>query len=348
MKNMISVVLILGCLLGAQAVLSYNFDEKNAALSSIIAKNKDVLRAELSTIKRELRFEHLFAFVGAAQGAQAIRAANSEDLLTRLTEVFQRELAGEGGGGGAAAGVEEVVVPLAALEVAQRLTADELILRRYGYGAEAIVEIKPNLFLSSYSPAENLELLKELGITHILNLTGYKRGSTTELRYPPKFPGKFSYLHLVHSDENTDELMKVYLKEVIQPGHRFLTHALLDPKSKVIVHCEAGISRSSTMVISWLMARHEMNLKQAFDFVHSKKRNIAPNDGFFGVLRRLELNLARNGRLPAQLIETPSYSVEDYKIEQLMVMSGKDRARVVAALLRANGNPDTASAYLFE
>lgn len=48
----------------------------------------------------------------------------------------------------------------------------------------------------------------------------------------------------------------------------------------VFVHCFAGVSRSSTSVISFLMAEHQMNFYEALSFVKRKRPIIFPNIGF--------------------------------------------------------------------
>lgn len=48
----------------------------------------------------------------------------------------------------------------------------------------------------------------------------------------------------------------------------------------VCFHCAAGISRSSTMVISYLMAAHSMSLLEAFALCYHHRRVIWPNRSF--------------------------------------------------------------------
>jgi protein-tyrosine phosphatase len=49
---------------------------------------------------------------------------------------------------------------------------------------------------------------------------------------------------------------------------------------KVLVHCFAGVSRSATIVIAYMMQEHGMNYHSAFKFVKSKRPFINPNEGF--------------------------------------------------------------------
>jgi protein-tyrosine phosphatase len=57
---------------------------------------------------------------------------------------------------------------------------------------------------------------------------------------------------------------------------------------KVLVNCFAGVSRSSTIVIAYLMYRYNLLLEEAFQFVKSKRIIIQPNPGFISQLKYLE------------------------------------------------------------
>jgi len=57
---------------------------------------------------------------------------------------------------------------------------------------------------------------------------------------------------------------------------------------KVLVNCFAGVSRSSTIVIAYLMYRYSLLLEEAFRFVKSKRIIIQPNAGFIAQLKHLE------------------------------------------------------------
>jgi len=46
------------------------------------------------------------------------------------------------------------------------------------------------------------------------------------------------------------------------------------------VHCYAGVSRSATIVIAYLMAEMNMGFMDAFSFTKSKRFVVFPNFGF--------------------------------------------------------------------
>lgn len=53
----------------------------------------------------------------------------------------------------------------------------------------------------------------------------------------------------------------------------------------VIVHCAAGVSRSATVVIAYLIRKHQWVFDEAFSFVKSKRSLISPNSGFIAALK---------------------------------------------------------------
>uniref|UniRef100_UPI003AAD0CC6 dual specificity protein phosphatase 7-like isoform X2 n=1 Tax=Centroberyx gerrardi TaxID=166262 RepID=UPI003AAD0CC6 len=59
----------------------------------------------------------------------------------------------------------------------------------------------------------------------------------------------------------------------------------------ILVHCLAGISRSVTVTVAYLMQRLNLSLNDAYDFVKRKKSNISPNFNFMGQLLDFERTL---------------------------------------------------------
>ena len=66
----------------------------------------------------------------------------------------------------------------------------------------------------------------------------------------------------------------------------------LDKPSKVLINCWAGISRSATLALAFLMEHRDMNLKQAIKQV-KLARNVSPNRGFLKQLVQFEMELGR-------------------------------------------------------
>ena len=57
---------------------------------------------------------------------------------------------------------------------------------------------------------------------------------------------------------------------------------------KVIVNCFAGVSRSATIVISYIMYKNKLSVQEAIEFVKTKRSIINPNYGFVCQLYNLQ------------------------------------------------------------
>ena len=96
-----------------------------------------------------------------------------------------------------------------------------------------------------------------------------------------KFPENFD---LLFYDEENSNLIK-YFKECIE---------FIENSGKVFVHCLAGISRSPTIVIAYLMWTKKMSFDDALKFVQSKRFIVYPNPGFREQLQLFEKELIKN------------------------------------------------------
>lgn len=57
---------------------------------------------------------------------------------------------------------------------------------------------------------------------------------------------------------------------------------------RILVHCNAGVSRSASICIAYLMFQLKMNFDAAFLLVKSKRECIRPNDGFLKQLKQMD------------------------------------------------------------
>lgn len=58
-----------------------------------------------------------------------------------------------------------------------------------------------------------------------------------------------------------------------------------------IVHCQAGISRSATICLAYLMKTRGLNMDEAFDFLKARRSCVGPNFGFLGQLKLFEMQM---------------------------------------------------------
>jgi protein-tyrosine phosphatase len=58
-----------------------------------------------------------------------------------------------------------------------------------------------------------------------------------------------------------------------------------------MVHCLAGVSRSVSLVLAYLIKHRGMTYRDAYDLIKGRRRIIHPNDGFIEQLKRFEREL---------------------------------------------------------
>jgi len=62
------------------------------------------------------------------------------------------------------------------------------------------------------------------------------------------------------------------------------------PNLRILFHCYAGISRSTTVAIAYMTAVYGMTLTDAYNLVKSKRPFIQPNPGFMAALKNFVKN----------------------------------------------------------
>jgi protein-tyrosine phosphatase len=126
--------------------------------------------------------------------------------------------------------------------------------------------------------AHDLEPLQRAGITHIVDLTvpGFDANEGA-----PNHRG-IEYMHIRVKDQPGENLGQ-HLKragDFIRRAH--------GAGGGVLVHCLHGKSRSSAVVIAYLLLHHGMTLSGALAFCKKRRSKVAPNIGFVLQLSALE------------------------------------------------------------
>ncbi|KAI0088454.1 phosphatases II [Irpex rosettiformis] len=102
-------------------------------------------------------------------------------------------------------------------------------------------------------------------------------------------PRKMETYRLDILDSTTADL-KPYLEATVRWIDERLRRGV-----NVLVHCQQGVSRSSAVVIAYLIYTHNMSYDAAFDLVKRKRACVNPNSGFVRCLQEWE----RQWRPPA-------------------------------------------------
>lgn len=129
------------------------------------------------------------------------------------------------------------------------------------------------LFLGGQAAAGSLAALRKLGVTHVLNCCD---------RVPCRFPKALTY-KVVHVFDIKSANIQKHLPEAIA-----FIDAAREAGGGCLVHCMVGASRSTSMVLAWLVDRCKVPLKDAFADVRARRGVAKPNRSFCEQLMEFE------------------------------------------------------------
>jgi len=172
-----------------------------------------------------------------------------------------------------------------------------------------MTEILPYLYLGNRTDANNVSGLTKNGIGFILNLT------TSATDYPQE-------TNIISRHINILDNVYQCLKDTYQIAFDFIDEAR-KCNSKVLIHCEAGISRSPTITVAYLIYKNKMEALEAYNFVKKLRPIVSPNFGFMGQLMELENELLPE-KVALRLEKEAKLAKEAIKIKE-------ERLKVVVA-----------------
>ncbi|KAL3179595.1 hypothetical protein MRX96_037977 [Rhipicephalus microplus] len=137
--------------------------------------------------------------------------------------------------------------------------------------------ILPFLFLGSQRDAQDPDLLAAHNICYELNVS-------TSCPKPDFIPDAH-FLRIPVNDSHADKLRPHFARAC-----RFLDK-VRESSGCVLVHCLAGVSRSPTVAIAYVMRHLGLSSDDAYRYVKSKRPSISPNFNFLGQLLEYEREL---------------------------------------------------------
>lgn len=154
--------------------------------------------------------------------------------------------------------------------------------RTYGF----IVDTKPDLivgnvfeflYFDSQDIACDSNILNALQITDILSV-GVTVPTHKDISY------KFIEVY---------DLPSFSIKNIFNECFLYIENIRLLSR-RLYVHCNAGISRSPTIIIAYVMKHLNICFEDAFKFIKKTRRSINPNAGFISQLKEYESTLKNN------------------------------------------------------
>ncbi|PKI74666.1 hypothetical protein CRG98_004993 [Punica granatum] len=127
-------------------------------------------------------------------------------------------------------------------------------------------KVAEHIYLGGDAVARDRNILKQNGITHVLNCVGFV--------CPEYFKADFVYRTLWLQDSPTEDITSI-LYDVFD-----YFEDVREQHGRVFVHCCQGVSRSTSLVIAYLMWREGQSFDDAFQFVKAARGIADPNMGF--------------------------------------------------------------------
>ncbi|CAF1356388.1 unnamed protein product, partial [Didymodactylos carnosus] len=117
--------------------------------------------------------------------------------------------------------------------------------------------IDDKVWLGDILSSKNKSALDALNITHILSVLGWK----------PKYDkiDKRIRKYVIAADDDTTDLLPEF-----EPCYEFIDQAVKN-NCNVLIHCQAGISRSATIAASYLMKKYDLTFADALKRLQSKR-----------------------------------------------------------------------------
>lgn len=144
------------------------------------------------------------------------------------------------------------------------------------------------IYLGSDTVAKDREVLRQNGITHVLNCVGFL--------CPEYFKNDLVYKTLWLQDSPSEDITSIlydvfdYFEDVREQGGR------------VFVHCCQGVSRSTSLVIAFLMWKEGHSFEEAFQHVKAARGVTNPNMGFACQLLQCQKRVHATPASPSSLL----------------------------------------------
>ncbi|XP_002734522.2 uncharacterized protein LOC100366454 [Saccoglossus kowalevskii] len=150
------------------------------------------------------------------------------------------------------------------------------------------------LYLGSQKDVLNQEVMHTSGIEYVLNIS--------KTCPQPDFLPDAHFCRIPVNDNYTEKIIP-YMDQAME-----FIEKVQSSNGKVIVHCLAGVSRSATVAIAYVMRYLHMSSDDAYRYVKDKRPTISPNFNFLGQLLEYEKLLRKDKQGPDYVITDQPHS----------------------------------------
>ncbi|KAL4630251.1 dual specificity protein phosphatase 22-A-like [Arapaima gigas] len=175
-----------------------------------------------------------------------------------------------------------------------------------GNGMNKVVD---GLYLGNIRDSENSEGLSRNGITHILSVYNNAK---------PVVEG-MTYLCIQASDSSNQNLLQHFKKCI-----RFIHECRLSGGA-CLVHCLAGVSRSTTVVVAYLMTVTNYSWEECLCAVKAVRSFVGPNLGFQQQLQEFQMTLLAEYRAWLRAAYRPSPFEDRRQVAELLRQHGEQQ-----------------------
>ncbi len=137
---------------------------------------------------------------------------------------------------------------------------------------EICVKITDKIYLGNYKTSISKVTLNHHKITHILCVAN-------EIK--PLFIDSYNTMKLDVTDTEDEDILSQFDSVI-----NFIDSAI--ENGSILIHCYGGISRSPTIIIAYLIKKHNKTFEHAFNLLKELKPDIEPNEGFIEKLKLLD------------------------------------------------------------
>jgi len=190
-----------------------------------------------------------------------------------------------------------------------------------------VVEVIRGVWLGDRYAAADRELLRKRNILAVVNCASAPPDKDVDwARVAAKFGFVVPCFHVEpHGEQEPLQYMLVPVKdEAAEPisdyfdeSFTFIEGALHSSKS-VLIHCEAGRSRSATVLLAYLMKSQRLSLSEALSKIKLQNRAVFPNDGFISQLHQYAETIGVKSALQDYIIKDENELSPDEAIEKNM------------------------------